>query len=68
MFTFIIEGIGTVLMFFRFFPEKNIMDALYISVFHSVSAFCNADKVSQAVVAKALSETHGRILEKIGAS
>lgn len=42
MFTFIIEGIGTALMFFRFLPGKNIMDALYISVFHSVSAFCNA--------------------------
>ena len=42
MFTFIIEGIGTALMFFRFLPGKNIMEALYISVFHSVSAFCNA--------------------------
>lgn len=42
MFTFIIEGIGAALMFFRFLPGKNIMEALYISVFHSVSAFCNA--------------------------
>lgn len=42
MFAFIIEGIGAVLMFFRFLPGKNIMEALYISVFHSVSAFCNA--------------------------
>ena len=42
LFTFIIEGIGTVLMFFRFLPEKNIIEALYLSVFHSVSAFCNA--------------------------
>jgi trk system potassium uptake protein TrkH len=29
-------------MFFRFLPEKNIMEALYISVFHSISSFCNA--------------------------
>jgi len=42
LFAFIIEGIGTALMFFRFFPEKNMMEALYISLFHSISAFCNA--------------------------
>jgi len=42
LFTFIIEGIGTALMFFHFLPGKSIMEALYISVFHSVSAFCNA--------------------------
>jgi len=42
LFTFIIEGIGTALMFFHFLPGKNIMEALYISIFHSVSAFCNA--------------------------
>jgi len=42
LFTFAIEGIGTALMFFRFLPEKNIMEALYISVFHSISSFCNA--------------------------
>ena len=42
LFTFAIEGIGTALMFFRFLPGKNIMEALYISVFHSISSFCNA--------------------------
>ena len=42
LFTFIIEGIGAVLMFFCFLPGKNIMEAFYISVFHSVSTFCNA--------------------------
>jgi trk system potassium uptake protein TrkH len=42
LFTFAIEAIGTALMFFRFLPGKNIMEALYISVFHSISSFCNA--------------------------
>ena len=42
LFTFLIEGIGTALMFFRFFPETNVMEALYISAFHSISSFCNA--------------------------
>jgi len=42
LFTFTIEGVGTALMLFRFLPGKNIMEALYISAFHSVSAFCNA--------------------------
>ena len=42
LFSFIIESIGAALMFFRFLPGKSIIDALYISIFHSVSAFCNA--------------------------
>ena len=42
LFTFAIEGIGTALMFFRFFQGTNVMEALYISAFHSISSFCNA--------------------------
>jgi trk system potassium uptake protein TrkH len=42
LFTFTIEGIGAALMFFRFLPGRKIMEALYISVFHSISSFCNA--------------------------
>ena len=42
LFTFAIEAIGTALMFFRFFPGTNVVEALYISVFHSISSFCNA--------------------------
>jgi trk system potassium uptake protein TrkH len=42
LFTFTIEGIGAVLMFFRFLPGRNILEAIYISAFHSISAFCNA--------------------------
>ena len=42
LFTFAIEGIGTALMFFRFFPRENVIEAFYISAFHSISSFCNA--------------------------
>ena len=42
LFTFVIEGIGTALMFFRFFSGTNVMEALYVSAFHSISSFCNA--------------------------
>lgn len=42
IFTFVIEGLGIALMFFNFFPGRQIGDTLYLSVFHSVSAFCNA--------------------------
>ena len=40
--TFIIEGIGTVLYAFQFVPEYGIAKGIWYSVFHSVSAFCNA--------------------------
>jgi trk/ktr system potassium uptake protein len=42
LFTFAIEGMGMALMFFRFLPGRDVADALYLSLFHSVSAFCNA--------------------------
>jgi len=42
LFTFVLEGLGTVLMFSRFLPHHEAGPALYLSVFHSVSAFCNA--------------------------
>jgi len=42
LFTFIIEGIGIVLMFIRFSQDYGASKALYLSLFHSVSAFCNA--------------------------
>ena len=42
LFTFVIEGIGIFLMFFRFLPGRTAGNALYLSVFHSISAFCNA--------------------------
>ncbi|MFC1863500.1 TrkH family potassium uptake protein [Thermodesulfobacteriota bacterium] len=41
-FTFLIEGFGAALLFFRFLPGKAVEEALYLSFFHSISAFCNA--------------------------
>lgn len=40
--TFIIEGIGAVLYTFQFVPEYGIVKGIWYSVFHSISAFCNA--------------------------
>lgn len=38
----LIEGIGTVLLCFHFCPDLGFLRGLWFSVFHSVSAFCNA--------------------------
>lgn len=40
--TFIIEGMGAVLLAVRFIPRFGIGRGIYYSVFHSISAFCNA--------------------------
>lgn len=40
--TLVIEGAGAFLLAFRFVPEYGLIKGLYNSVFHSVSAFCNA--------------------------
>ena len=40
--TFTIEGLGALVLFFRFLPEYGVWNALKWGVFHSVSAFCNA--------------------------
>ncbi len=42
LFTGVIEGVGIVIMFFIFLPENSAQTALFLSVFHSISAFCNA--------------------------
>ena len=39
---FLIEGIGALLLATRFVPRFGVLKGLYFSVFHSVSAFCNA--------------------------
>ncbi len=42
-FTLMAEGTGTLLFFLRWLPDfKSPLEALYCSVFHAVSAFCNA--------------------------
>lgn len=40
--SFLIEGIGALILFIRFLPEYGLGNAFRWSVFHSVSAFCNA--------------------------
>lgn len=40
--TFIIEGIGAILLATRFIPRFGVRRGIYYSFFHSISAFCNA--------------------------
>ena len=40
--TFIIEGIGAILLAIRFIPDYGLGKGIYFGIFHSVSAFCNA--------------------------
>jgi trk system potassium uptake protein TrkH len=42
LFTLVIEGIGSTILFFCFFSKYGTINALVLAVFHSVSAFCNA--------------------------
>lgn len=42
LFTFLVEGIGALLLFIQWRPEMELPSALFAGVFHSVSAFCNA--------------------------
>jgi trk system potassium uptake protein TrkH len=42
LFTVVIEGMGASLLFLRFLPGRTVGEALYFSVFHAISAFCNA--------------------------
>ena len=40
--SFLVEGIGALILFLRFLPEQGVWTALKWGVFHSISAFCNA--------------------------
>nr|WP_317359257.1 TrkH family potassium uptake protein [uncultured Tyzzerella sp.] len=40
--TFIIEGIGAVILSIRFIPEYGLIGGIFKGIFHSISAFCNA--------------------------
>lgn len=40
--TIIVEGLGAIALMFVFIPEFGIVKGIYFSIFHSVSAFCNA--------------------------
>lgn len=40
--TFLIEGIGAVILAVRFYPRMGLLQSIYYGIFHSISAFCNA--------------------------
>lgn len=40
--TFLIEGVGTILLSLVFIPQLGFVEGLYYSLFHSISAFCNS--------------------------
>jgi trk system potassium uptake protein TrkH len=42
LFTFTIEGIGALILATVFIPNYGLSTGIYFSVFHSISAFCNA--------------------------
>ena len=42
LFTMVIEGIGVILLFTQFLGTATFSRAFYLSIFHSISAFCNA--------------------------
>ncbi|WMT82272.1 Ktr system potassium uptake protein B [Terrisporobacter mayombei] len=42
MMTFAIEGIGAVLLSMVFIPKLGLIKGIWYSIFHSISAFCNA--------------------------
>lgn len=41
-YTFIVEGIGAILLGLVFIPDYGLVKGIYYSIFHSISAFCNA--------------------------
>lgn len=42
IFAFLIEGMGVLLLSYRWIPEYGWVDGFYYSVFHAISAFNNA--------------------------
>ncbi len=40
--TFVIEAIGALLLSIRFIPQFGLGRGVYLSIFHAISAFCNA--------------------------
>ncbi len=40
--SFTIEGIGALLLSFHFIPQYGFLQGLWLSIFHAISAFCNA--------------------------
>ena len=58
--TFIIEGTGAVILAFKFVPEYGFFKGIAYSIFHAISAFCNAgfDIIGSNSLAKYVSDSH----------
>lgn len=41
-YTFVVEGLGSIILSFVFIPDYGMVKGIYYSIFHSISAFCNA--------------------------
>lgn len=41
-YTFAFEGLGAIFLMIEFIPEFGLFKGIYYSIFHSISAFCNA--------------------------
>ncbi|HSH35447.1 TrkH family potassium uptake protein [Schnuerera sp.] len=50
--TFIMEGIGAILLSTRFIPKYGTIKGIWFSIFHAISAFCNAgfDIIGESMV------------------
>lgn len=59
--TMLFEGIGALLLMYRFIPRFGIKRGIWYGIFHAVSAFCNAgfDLMGQAEPYQSLSEYAG---------
>ncbi|WP_428867896.1 TrkH family potassium uptake protein [Clostridium sediminicola] len=42
IFTFSVEGVGALFLSTKFIPNYGVIKGIYFSIFHSISAFCNA--------------------------
>lgn len=58
--TFIIEGTGAIILAFKFIPEYGILRGVAFSIFHAISAFCNAgfDIIGPNSLAKYVANPH----------
>ena len=67
LFTFCVEGAGALLLSVVFIPEYGIINGLEKSVFHSVSAFCNAgfDLLGDRTAFSSLTAYRGNMLLNI---
>ncbi|NTW72034.1 MAG: Trk family potassium uptake protein [Eubacteriaceae bacterium] len=42
LYTFVVEGIGAVLLSIRFIPDYGLVKGILFGIFHAISSFCNA--------------------------